>query len=114
MSKKSDKIIKSLMDILKKEKIIIKRANLPVIVKAFIMKNDDKVIIVLNNLLKRNITAFTHELLHIYFNDQESLECVDKIEHRAHYYTKYIKKRLNTNAKRLFSTYIKESELVKV
>ena len=68
MSKKSDKIIKSLMDILKKEKIIIKRANLPVIVKAFIMKNDNKVIIVLNNLLKRKITAFTHELLHIYFN----------------------------------------------
>ena len=114
MSKKSDKIIKSLVQIIQDDNCLIKQANLPANIRAFLMLDDTRFIIVLNCSLKRKITSLIHELLHIYFNDIEknSIKLCENKEKRAHYYTKYIKKHLTTSAKKLFLKYIKESEIV--
>ena len=105
--------IKDLLDILKQDNVRIYKAKLPYKIGGACELDGNEYIILLNTHGRNKpVTSLLHELIHIHYNDFESKNTINFIEHRAHLQTKIVRKNLNHKTRNILSKIIGTSKVI--
>ncbi len=105
--------IKDLLDILKQDNVRVYKAKLSYKIGGACELDGNEYIILLNTHGKNKpVTSLLHELIHIHYNDFESKNTLNFIEHRAHLLTKIVRKNLHNKNRKYLNSIISASEVV--